>query len=221
MSFIATHDGSEYHMDGYEQQNNRFDIDTIAMALSGINRFCAHTVRPISVAEHSLLVCNILADQGYSHLVQLAGLLHDAHEAYIGDVSSPVKWALGDAWSSFEHRHAFALRKHFCLVTTFSAYQRQIKHADLVALATERRDLLGSYVPGTSRRWDVLDTPGQEVQPSPYRVLSSHGWSSRGYWRREFMTRYIELQNIYDQMAQRAGLTPASPINPTTSQAQA
>ena len=137
-SWIYTADHSEYHMGGYEQQDNRFDINTIAKALSCINRFCGHTSRPYSVAEHSLLVCDILRDQGYSCLVQMAGLLHDAHEAYIGDVSSPVKWELGIAWDSFEHRHMMALRKHFALITTYAAYRREIKQADLVALATER-----------------------------------------------------------------------------------
>lgn len=37
--------------------------------------------------------------------MQLAALMHDAHEAYTGDVSSPVKWAVGPDWALFEAKH--------------------------------------------------------------------------------------------------------------------
>lgn len=218
-SWIYTADHSEYHMGGYEQQDNRFDINTIAKALSCINRFCGHTSRPYSVAEHSLLVCDILRDQGYSCLVQMAGLLHDAHEAYIGDVSSPVKWELGIAWDSFEHRHMMALRKHFALITTYAAYRREIKQADLVALATERRDLL-DYTPGIDRPWAILDTPGHEVGACCRSlVLPNNKSIPPKFHERDFLNRYLDLQHEFDRFAAAAGTT--QPPSPTTTEAHA
>jgi hypothetical protein len=62
-------------------------IEDIAHALALINRFCGHTAVPISVAQHSVHVsrlCNGAAFQG---------LLHDAAEAYLNDITKWVKAA--------------------------------------------------------------------------------------------------------------------------------
>lgn len=53
----------------------------------GVRRF-------YSVAEHAVLVADLLHHEGHSVEVQLAGLLHDAAESYVGDVISPLKYAL-------------------------------------------------------------------------------------------------------------------------------
>lgn len=62
------------------------DIVDIAHALSQVNRYTGHTIVPISVAEHSVRVAEICSAKN-----QLWGLLHDASEAYLCDVSRPVK----------------------------------------------------------------------------------------------------------------------------------
>ena len=96
-------------------------IEDIAHALAQINRYTGHAARPYSVAEHSMLVCDIVRAKGLNAHAQLLALLHDAHEAYCGDVASPTKTVLGAAWLQFEnalahHRHArrrgFAPAKH-------------------------------------------------------------------------------------------------------------
>ncbi len=67
------------------------DITDIAIALSRVNRFNGHTRTAYSVAQHSLVVAQLLRDTGHSPLIQLQGLLHDAPEAYIADLPKPVK----------------------------------------------------------------------------------------------------------------------------------
>lgn len=62
------------------------DIEDIAYSLAGINRFGAHTRPRYTVAEHSVMVSRLVEDD-----VALRGLLHDAPEAYLGDIISPVK----------------------------------------------------------------------------------------------------------------------------------
>ena len=62
------------------------NIADIAHALSQVNRFTGHTIQPYSVAEHSVHVANLLPDE-----YKLEGLLHDASEAYIADMATPVK----------------------------------------------------------------------------------------------------------------------------------
>lgn len=67
-------------------ENNQYVIQDIAHALSHLCRFTGHCQRFYSVAEHSINVCNLLP----KHL-KLQGLLHDATEAYLGDVNTPLK----------------------------------------------------------------------------------------------------------------------------------
>lgn len=66
-------------------------IETIANALSQINRFTGHLREPYSVAEHSVRVARAVADLGGRSEIVLGALLHDAHEAYLGDISGPLK----------------------------------------------------------------------------------------------------------------------------------
>lgn len=71
----------------------------IAWSLAGQPRYLAHTRRTYSVAEHSIRVAGYLERTYGDPLLVLAGLVHDAGEAYYGDVPSPVKWAAGELWA--------------------------------------------------------------------------------------------------------------------------
>lgn len=71
--------------------SNEVDIKDIARSLSRIPRFNGHASKHLSVAEHSLAVSHALKEKKYSTLVQMHGLLHDAHEAYTGDIISPFQ----------------------------------------------------------------------------------------------------------------------------------
>ena len=71
----------------FDLQPEDVDIRDIAHALARICRFGGHTVGFLSVAEHSLHVAYRCASAGYA----LEGLLHDASEAYLGDVPAPIK----------------------------------------------------------------------------------------------------------------------------------
>ena len=69
--------------------------DDIAHALSRIVRFNGHTSgEPYSVAHHSMLVADLLASWGAPPAIVREGLLHDAAEAYYGDIVSPLKRAM-------------------------------------------------------------------------------------------------------------------------------
>ena len=164
MTWMITITGREHHLAGMGQQLNEPSIKEIAHALAQINRFTGHAMRPYSVAEHSLLVSSIAASEGASPVQQLAALLHDAHEAYVGDVSSPAKWAIGQPWESFEHYQEHSVHNALGMRSTMAANRARIKRWDLIALATERRDLL-KWDAGSSAPWRILDTPGQEVLP--------------------------------------------------------
>jgi 5'-deoxynucleotidase YfbR-like HD superfamily hydrolase len=69
------------------------DIEDIAHALSQMPRHGGHCLRKISVAQHCVMVHDLLADGGYGSEVAFAGLMHDAEEAYILDMPKPLKMA--------------------------------------------------------------------------------------------------------------------------------
>ena len=71
-------------------------IKDIAHALSQMCRANGHFVRFFSVAQHSINCFNEANARGLSAKVQLACLLHDASEAYISDVTRPVKQHLSE-----------------------------------------------------------------------------------------------------------------------------
>lgn len=169
-------------------------IGEVAHGLALINRFTGHTKRPYSVAEHSLLVCDIVRAQGLPASAQLAALLHDAHEALVGDVGTMHKQALGIAWLELENLHAHLVRQAFGIRAASQAYRDAIKYADLRALATERRDLTG-YNPATCRDWPGLDTPGAEVLSLQSVDLMSEPRCAMTWQRHRdrFVQRYEQL----------------------------
>ena len=86
-SWMQTYTGGAYWPLDPRPQDVR--IDDIAHALSMICRYGGHCSQFYSVAEHSWHVSNMVPAE-----FALAGLLHDAAEAYLGDVIRPIKGSL-------------------------------------------------------------------------------------------------------------------------------
>lgn len=168
----------------------------IAHSLANINRFNGHTCRPYSVAEHSLLVVEIMErDMGLRRPgVLLAGLLHDAHEAYTGDMSTPMKQLIDGctqgAWRREEQRIEHAVLQRFGLLANAQAHHGQIKHADMMALATEKRDLMTP----TGDEWPCL----QGVAPAGWVNLRDRDQFTWEDWQQAFLSRFAELNFALD-----------------------
>ncbi len=164
-------------------------IDDIIHALGNICRFTGHTTGHYSVAQHSCLVAYNLP----AHL-RLAGLLHDAAEAYVGDVSQPVKLMLDHAsggrennpFRALERNAEDAIAEHFGFdVALFS--HPLVKEADMRALATEARDIMSNNVSedgvGNEYHWTLGG-----VQPYEDHLETWDTWRSRVEFRGLYRT---------------------------------
>jgi hypothetical protein len=140
-------------------------IFDIAHALGRICRFGGHvSCDHYSVAQHSVLVSRIVPPS-----MALAGLLHDASEAYIGDIVRPFKLALytleatheGCTVVNVQHISELERRWHWRIADTFGIPRTmppEVKAADWTALWTERRDVT-SQPAGAGAPLDVRIVP--------------------------------------------------------------
>jgi len=197
MTWMTTASGTDHGLSRCMLLQAEYHLDDIAHAGAQINRYNGHARRPMSINEHQLLCADIAEHLNLSPLVALACLVHDAHEAYTGDVTSPVKWALGHAWEEFEHPIANHLRRWLGLHSTFAAHRATIRHIDLMALATERRDLL-NYTPGRNKPWPILDTPGSVVPCADWIDLDTRKREQTHWteWRDQWLVRYHQLSAL-------------------------
>lgn len=213
MTHMITISGAEYHLAGpgcLAPDARPVLIEDIAHHLSLINRFTGATKRPYSVAEHSLLCADIAHRMNLSPLVQLCALMHDAHEAYTTDLSSPAKIAVncysrgtGDcsAWGMFEDEHMKTVRRHFGMLSAFGAHKQMIHEIDLQALATERHFLTG-YDAKKNGPWSILGDGGRIAVPVAHWARLDSAWREETPWKKwrdTFLERFHALRLETDE----------------------
>ncbi|MBC2594898.1 phosphohydrolase [Ruficoccus amylovorans] len=144
-------------------------IEDIAHALAHICRFGGHVCAFYSVAQHSIMVSDALPDE-----LALDGLLHDATEAYLGDVVRPLKLSLPQYVEAEQKLEAMIAEKFGLKFPMHEA----VKDVDNRALFAERRDLFKIH-----RDW------GWSVEPLPRLILP---WSPEEA-EREFLGAFTAL----------------------------
>lgn len=170
--YVSTFSGNRFYP--LEPRIDRVAIEDIAHGLAYQCRFNGQTCAFYSVAQHSLVVASLVPP----HL-RLAALLHDAAEAYLGDMVKPLKVLLPE-FAAIEEKVTLIIGETFGV--DFSDYA-PIKAADLVALATEKRDLM----PHSVERWAYLDTI--RALPDPIEPLSPRDA------KLAFLDRFHDLQH--------------------------
>jgi hypothetical protein len=94
MEHIVTFMGEEFTP--LDPDIDKIHIEDIAHALSLLCRANGHIVHFFSIAQHSVNCANEAKARGLSAKIQLACLIHDASEAYISDITRPVKYYLSE-----------------------------------------------------------------------------------------------------------------------------
>lgn len=150
-------------------------ITDIALCLASQPRW-GGAARPwYSVAEHSILVSRLVPPE-----LAYSALMHDCEE-FLGDWPSPVKVMLG---REYVKTCLFPVKQSLRERFGFQDEHPLIKHADLVCMATELRDLL----PPAWMNWGHLPAP------APDRIVPVG--PERAYHL--FLARFEELQHLRD-----------------------
>lgn len=132
--FFITYSGID--IDPLNPRPEQIKLIDIAHALSNVCRFGGQCPTFYSVACHSMYVADLLPRR-----LAIEGLLHDASEAYCGDMIKSLKVLCPD-YQAVEKRFEAAIRERFCLPAQQDAQDKlEIKRADIAALLAERRDI--------------------------------------------------------------------------------
>lgn len=132
-SHIMTYTG--VYFDAFNPDPAKILLADIAHALSQQPRYAGHLPHFYSVAQHSIYVSSLLPPW-----LRVAGLLHDAAEAYLCDIPAPFKNRM-QGYKEAEHNLLNAILKKFAVWDKYEAGKDLIKAADATALKIE---------------WDVL-----------------------------------------------------------------
>lgn len=163
----------------------------IGDSLAKINRFTGHSLYPLSVARHCLYVSRYLQDKGYDPLTQLYGLVHDAPETVVNDLSHPLKMALGEEgirkYRELEDAAQEAIFKFLSVPYPMPKnVAAAVKHADRAAVMAERRDLM----PPCDAQW--ISWEGVEPGPEAERT---YGWHQDSVeWCERFNRLRIDVE---------------------------
>lgn len=171
-AWIETFTGRKFYI--LNPQPDDIDIHDIAHALSMQCRFTGHTKTFYSVAQHSYYA-SILVPPGDA----LWALLHDASEAYISDMSRPLKHftEAGKYYREIETEIMDAICTKFWLPMLMPP---SVRKADDSLLYAEKDQLMADAV------WD---TPWSAESAAQIKI---ENWSPQKA-EKEFLFRYLEL----------------------------
>lgn len=180
-AWIETFTGKRFHL--LAPQPDEIDIVDIAHGLSNLCRFTGHTRDFYSVAQHSFLVSHQVPAE-----LALTALLHDATEAYISDLSRPLKHftPVGAAYQEIEERIAKTIAEKFGTVHPLPS---EVQHADHQLLYAEKEQLMSS---ANANGW--AKTTGEESEPQRLDILI-FPWDNE--WAEKiFLERFQKLTHV-------------------------
>jgi hypothetical protein len=168
--WISTFTGKKFYV--LSPRAEDVEIEDIAHALSMLCRYTGHVRQFYSVAQHSVYVSRICCE-----LDSLWGLLHDAPEAYSGDMNAPLKHT--PEMKRFRDTEDAIMKAVATRFGLFYAEPDSVKLADKRMLRTEMRDFMRPPFGSATTRYEPIE-----------EILES--WSPQRA-EREFLERYYCL----------------------------
>lgn len=157
---------------------DQVDVRDIARSLSMSVRFRGFINRFYSIAEHALLVRTMVLNAGHPELAH-AAQHHDSHEAFMGDIVTPMKNWLNGAHEPLENALDIAIGDAFG-IDPLDFHHPVVKEADELALRIEASVLKDSR--GIAGAWPYRELPdvppefepGQDMEVVRQRFLRAH-----------------------------------------------
>ncbi|RJF74992.1 hydrolase [Deinococcus cavernae] len=172
-AWMQTRSGRAFdYLDPRAEQITERDV---AFALAHINRFCGHLHDPVNVAQHSLLVAEIVKTlhPDAPPYAQRQAILHDAPEAFISDLPAPLKRLLPE-YQQIEERVWFACAERFGIPVDLHG---AVKQADWLACRLEAwRGFLSDPLGGWAGE-DPLKTAPDSVIELLVAARDTHAWA--------------------------------------------
>jgi len=163
-------------------------LEDIAHHLAFQSRSTGAVTRDFSIAQHSLIVCDLVIKEfikrGYTALeiknIAMQALLHDSEEYVTGDINKPLKVLIAPILTPVakEIKRVIGIKLGYDLMNM----PPEIKHADNIAMATEKAQL---YKP-SKVKWHKLPKPDTDIIP-PMTSLEAEA---------AFLKRFHELASI-------------------------
>lgn len=171
--WIQTHSGKKFYL--LDPNPEDVLLEDISHALSMQCRFTGHTKFFYSVAQHSVLVSLYCEKEN-----ALYGLLHDASEAYLSDIASPIKKTLNlNGYKDIERKLQSAIYKKFNLK---DEEPYNVKEIDLRMLVTEANNLMAPL----HKDWR------NPVEGFNFEITEKTPKQAKQY----FLNRFWELQGV-------------------------
>jgi hypothetical protein len=149
-------------------ENSTYTVEDIAHNLSHICRYTGAVEQFYSVAQHSVIVSHCVPPEH-----ALSGLMHDASEAFMSDLNSPLK-ALMKPYKALEKK---VEKEIFGRLNLPFPMKSSVKVADVAVFMAENRDLRGIHS-------EVGDIEAYDKRIVPWTAAKS---------KKEFLKRYNEL----------------------------
>lgn len=175
--YITTY--SKIHMTPLDPKPEQIDIRDIAHALSLLSRANGHFPEFYSVAQHCIHCCEEAEARGYSPRVCLACLLHDGAEAYMSDVTRPVK----------QYMDFYRRAEEACLAVIYRKYlgsdlagteEQQVREMDDTLLYHEFFHYMGERL--GEEKSPLLG--GQVFETVPFAEAEARYLEKYEYWRK-------------------------------------
>ena len=138
--FITTFSGIKFFP--LQPEPEKLNIRDIARSLSMLCRAGGHLEHFYSVAQHCVICANEAKARGYSRRVQLACLLHDGSEAYLSDITRPVKKHLPKYLEIEDHLQAIVY-EHYLGSPLTKEEEAQVMEIDDAVLPWEFKKIMG------------------------------------------------------------------------------